>query len=93
MSRGSFLEGTERMLSKSVSKNSVDVLQKRYSKLFDPNNLVNQLTIFICLLSLVEFYVSKNLLISRDQMCYFSMIILAYQAIQIIKLVYVWYWQ
>lgn len=52
------LEGSKRILSKPVSKKEPitgGILRKMYLKLFDRNNLYNQRTICLCLLSFARF--------------------------------------
>lgn len=70
------LEGSKRTLSKLVSKKkpiTVDVLRKLYLKLFDRNNLYNQRTICMCLLSFAVFLHSKELInIKRSDVSFFS---------------------
>lgn len=70
------LEGSKRILSKPVSKKepiTVDILQKMYMKLFDRNNLYNQRTICMCLLSFAGFLRSKELInIKRSDVSFFS---------------------
>lgn len=70
------LEGSKRILSKPVSKKepiTVDILQKNYLKLFDRNNLYNQRTICMCLLSFAAFLRSKELInIKRLDVSFFS---------------------
>lgn len=70
------LEGSKRTLSKLVSKKkhiTVDVLRKLYLKLFDRNNLYNQRTICMCLLSFAVFLRSKELInIKRSDVSFFS---------------------
>lgn len=79
------LEGSKRTLSKLVSKKkpiTVDVLRKLYLKLFDRNNLYNQRTICMCLLSFAVFLRSKELINIKRSDVSFSVTILKYLSSQ-----------
>lgn len=70
------LEGAKRILAKPISKKepiTVELLRKMYYKLFDRNNLYNQRTICMCLLSFSGFLRSKELInIKRSDVFLFS---------------------